>query len=90
MAAESVAVRVNLRREQADRLRQRARMSKVSVSTLVQQAVDTYLDEGEESDALLGLIGMFDSGLTDMAVNHDKYLVEAYEDLHLPCPPKSS
>jgi len=35
MAAESVAVRVNLRREQADRLRQRARMSKVSVSTLV-------------------------------------------------------
>ena len=52
--------------------------------------MDTYLDEGEESDALLGLIGMFDSGLTDMAVNHDKYLVEAYEDLHLPCPPKSS
>ena len=49
----------------------------MSVAELIRQGVDRLLDElPPEEDPLSDIIGMFDSGLGDLAEKHDEYLAQ--------------
>ncbi len=77
-------IQVHLRPEQLDALRGLAAKRHVSVAELVRQGVDRLLAEVPwEEDPLHDIIGMFDSGLTDLAEKHDEYLAKwIYEENH--------
>ena len=72
-------MQVQLRDEQYDVLKQRAAESGRSISELVRDSVDRWL-EGEAAatalDGLLALAGAFHdpTGAHDVAENHDRYL----------------
>lgn len=73
-------LQVYLRPEQREALRALAKKRGVSMAELVRQGVDYVLSEVSlEEDPIMSLVGMFDSGVTDLAENHDKYLAEIYE-----------
>jgi hypothetical protein len=68
-------IQVYLRPEQLEALRDLAARRHVSVAELVRQGVDRLLTEvPAEEDPLVEIIGMFDSGLGDLAEKHDEYL----------------
>ncbi len=70
-------IQVYLRPEQLGALRWLARKRHVSVAELVRQGVDRVLaDIPPEEDPLWDLVGMFDSGLGDLAEKHDEYIVK--------------
>jgi hypothetical protein len=74
-------IQVYLRLDQLDKLRGLAGRRKVSVAELVRQGVDRLLaDVPPEEDPLLELIGMFDSGLGDLAEKHDEYLARTFRE----------
>ncbi len=59
------------------------------MAELIRRGIDQYLrNEGpvvsddERRRRALSIIGRWDSGLTDVSVNHDKYLEDAYLDWH--------
>ena len=68
---------IYLRQDQMDALRRLAEKQGVSITELVRQGVDILLiNQPVEEDPLLGIIGLGDSGLGDLAANHDAYLAE--------------
>ncbi len=70
-------LQVYLRKDQLDALRGLAQRRSTSLAELVRQAVDQLLDDVPvEDDPALAIVGMFDSGLGDLAQNHDKYLAD--------------
>ena len=77
-------VQVYLRPEQIESLRAIAERRKVSMAELVRQGVDHMLsDVPAEEDPLWDIIGTFDSGLGDLAENHDEYLARLiHEENH--------
>lgn len=74
----------------------------VSLEDVARQGVATFLmnlysaedaeqdDSFEEEDPIRDIIGMFDSGLDDLSVNHDKYLMEFEMESNQAWPEKSS
>jgi hypothetical protein len=67
-------LQVYLRPEQLDALRALAQRRKVPVAELVRQGVDRLLAEvPPEEDPLWELVGLFASGLGDLAEHHDAY-----------------
>jgi hypothetical protein len=80
-----VRTQIQLTETQAARVRQLAERRGVSMATVVREAIDQVL-EGDEYQArvrrALSAIGKYRDreGATDVAVNHDKYLADAYED----------
>ena len=80
-----IRTQVQLREEQMQALRQRASERRVSIAELIRQAVDMLLqsshaiDDAERRRRAIAAAGRFRSGLSDVAVEHDRYLVEAYE-----------
>ena len=85
------SVQVRLRHDQLEGLKSLARGRGVSLAELVREGVDSLLREPPLGrDPLWDIIGIADAGPSDLAENHDKYLAEAYADLHEPCPEKSS
>jgi len=71
---------VYLRPGQREALRALAKKRGVSMAELVRQGVDYVLSEVSlEEDPIMSLVGMFDSGVTDLAENHDKYLAAICE-----------
>ena len=74
-------VQVYLRPEQLEALRALAARRNVAVAELVRQGVDRLLaDVPLEDDPLWDIVGMFDSGLTDLAEKHDDYLVRITQE----------
>jgi len=74
-------IQVYLRPQQLEALRALAERRKVSVAELVRQGVDKVLAEvPPEEDPLWDIVGMFDSGLGDLAERHDDYLVKLIRD----------
>jgi hypothetical protein len=70
-------IQVHLRPEQIDSLRSVADRRKVSIAELIRQGVDRILsDVPVEEDPLWNIIGIMDSGPSDLAENHDKYIAE--------------
>jgi len=88
-----VQTQVQLREEQLQALKRLAEMRGVSIEELIQQGVDQllrslYVDE-ERWTRAMNAVGRFRSGRTDISVNHDAYLVEAFSHfstgLEAPC-----
>lgn len=79
-------LQVYLRPQQLEPLRALAKRRGVPMSELVRQGVDRVLAEvPPEEDPLMDIIGMFDSGLGDLAEKHDEYLWKwQHEDDHGP------
>lgn len=68
---------IYLRTDQLEALRQLAQQQDVSVAALVRQGVDQLLlSIPVEDDPLMDIIGLGDSGLDDLSINHDAYLAE--------------
>ena len=79
-----VRVQVQLREEQYEALKQRASQEGRSLSELVRESVDRLLEGATRVralDGLLGLAGVFHdpTGTSDVAENHDRYLIEAVD-----------
>ena len=76
-------IQVYLRPDQLDQLRALALRRRLSMAELVRQGVDKVLGEvPPEEDSLNQIIGMMDSGLGDLAANHDTYLAKWFLEDH--------
>jgi hypothetical protein len=82
-----VRTQIQLTEEQSTNLRQLAEQENISVAELIRRSVDHYLQkrrgfsEEERKQRLLSVIGIGNSGVTDLGVNHDKYLAEIYAEV---------
>jgi predicted DNA-binding protein len=79
-----VRTQIQLTEEQAARLRTLSAEQGVSVAALIRQGVDHVLSEsshGADWELALSVLGRHRDleGATDVAVNHDDYLADAYE-----------
>lgn len=71
-------LQVYLRQDQMDSLRVLAERQEVSLSELVRQGVDRLLLEiPVQDDPLWDVVNLGVSGLSDLAAEHDRYLIES-------------
>jgi tRNA A37 N6-isopentenylltransferase MiaA len=81
-----VRTQAQLTEKQLDELRDLAAERGVSVAALIREGVDLLLAQRLEPSReerirrAKEIVGAFSSGVHDLARNHDKYLVEAYEE----------
>ena len=80
-----IRIQVRLGEEQVQTLRRLSSARRVSIAELIRQAVDMLIrssasiDEEERRQRAIAMVGQFRSGLSDVSSEHDRYLVEAYE-----------
>lgn len=83
MRENMVRTQVYLPRDIYDRLQRRAGKHDLTLAVQIREALEDYLErvESQDDDGILHaddpifqMIGMFDSGLGDLSVNHDHYL----------------
>jgi len=83
--SEMIRTQIYLSSEQHRKLKAHSVKSRKTMASLIREAVDTYLVEGERQpifpadDPLFDLIGAVDSGSEDVSTLHDQYL---YKDPH--------
>lgn len=84
MLAHMVRTIVQLTEDQAAALKRLARQRRTSVAAIVREAVDEILEgrkdperRSERAERARALAGSMDSGLGDLAENHDVYLADA-------------
>jgi len=81
-----VRTQVQLTEEQIVKLKEIASKRGISVSELVRQAIESTIRSEleisyeERCREALEVMGRFSSGKSDVSINHDKYLAEAYRD----------
>ena len=86
MVVQVIRTQVQLTEEQVRRIQQLAADRGVSMAQLIREAVDLYtcsnaaLSREEQVRRAIAAAGRFRSGLQDLSVEHDKYLVEAFEE----------
>jgi len=74
-------LQVYLRSDQLDALRALSRRRGESIAGLVRQGVDKLLEEvPPEEDPLLEVVGLYDSGVGNLAEKHDEYLTRMIEE----------
>jgi metal-responsive CopG/Arc/MetJ family transcriptional regulator len=79
-----VRTQIQLTEDQAKTLKQLAEKEDVSVAELIRRSVDNYIKThtemsmAEKKRRALSIVGIFNSGLPDLGVNHDDYLEEVY------------
>lgn len=74
-------LQIYLRPKQLAALRALAERRGVSLAELVRQGVDRLLaDLPVEEDPLWDIVGLFDSGVGDLAEKHDEYLAQMIEE----------
>lgn len=97
MAEKMVRTQVYLPRTIYNKLQERALKREMTLALQIRAALEDYLDrvESEDDDGILHaddpifkMIGMFDSGLGDLSVNHDHYLYGAPRREPLEQPPQ--
>ena len=80
-----IRTQVQLTEEQARRLKELASSRGVSMAALIRAAVDQYVSTGSDLEArwerALSVLGRYrdKEGATDVAVEHDRYLDEAFD-----------
>ncbi len=78
---------IQLREDQAKTLKEMAAEYNVSVAELIRQSVDMLiqsdpeLTQAEKRQRATEIIGIADSSLDDLSINHDKYLAEIYGEV---------
>ncbi|MDQ2806377.1 MAG: hypothetical protein M3Z04_05590 [Chloroflexota bacterium] len=98
-------VQVDLREDQLQVLDALVQETGTSLTDLIRRGVDTLIRElpatdrtdvdtddptVDEADSIGQMIGMIDSGVSDLSINHDRYLVELLEQESRTWQPKSS
>ncbi len=79
---------IQLTEEQSASLRRLAEIDNVSLAEVIRRSVDNYIEarqdvsREERKRRLLSVVGIGDSGVPDLGVNHDKYLAEIYAEVH--------
>jgi hypothetical protein len=74
-------IQIYLREDQAETLHKIAERRGESVAALVRQGVDLLLEQlPVEEDPLFDIVGLYDSGLGDLAEKHDEYLLRLIQD----------
>jgi hypothetical protein len=79
-----IRTQVQLTEDQLKALRHASAETGQSIAELIRQGVDQYLagrngpSQEERIERAIRAAGKFASGLTDVSVNHDKYLAGAY------------
>lgn len=79
-----VRMQIQFTEEQARELRRIAAERSLSVAAVAREAVDRLLVEGGAPtadagrDQALSIMGRFNSGRSDISVDHDRYLDEVY------------
>lgn len=74
-------VQVYLRQDQLEALRAMSSRRGESIAGLVRDGVDKLLDEIPlEEDPLMDIIGIYDSGIGDLAEKHDEYLTQMIKE----------
>lgn len=82
-----VRTQIQLTEEQLRTLKRLAEKESVSMAELIRRSVDYYIATTSESPVeerkqrLLSVIGIGSSGISDIGVNHDKYLAEIYAEV---------
>jgi len=81
MSDKKKPVQVYLREDQVEALRMVAERRGESMAELVRAGVDLLL-EGlpPEEDPLLDIVGLYDSGQSDLAEKHDEYLAQTVKE----------
>ena len=80
-----VRTQIQLTEDQSRILKAIALEREMSVAALIRHSVDRFIRSvneptlEEKYERALSLAGKYESDVTDLSVNHDKYLVEAYE-----------
>ncbi len=80
-----IRTQIQLSEKQMQTLKTLAARRNVSVAELVRQGIDLLLhstgeaDPAEQQRRALALAGRFRSDVTDLALEHDHYLAEAYQ-----------
>ena len=78
-----VRTQVYLLPQQHKRLKEAARRQKMTMTALLRQIVDEYLEQMQEMPSerdYLAIVGLGASGQADISERHDDYLVEALAD----------
>lgn len=75
MANMQKPIQIHLRQGQLTALQKMAAEQNCSVSELILQAVDLLLADLLADEPLLRIVGLGDSGVDDLAENHDDYLM---------------
>ena len=78
-----IRTQVQLKEDQVEWLRHKARERRVSISELIREGIELLkAREGkvpeERKRKALELVGRFSSGVGDVSLRHDEYLAEAY------------
>lgn len=82
-----VRTQIQLTEEQSESLRRLAEIDNVSLAEVIRRSVDSYIEarrdvsKEERKRRLLSVVGIGQSGVSDLAVNHDKYLAEIYAEV---------
>lgn len=82
-----VRTQIQLTEEQSKRLKAMASDEGVSVAELIRRSIDQYTqghpqpDREELIHRSFAVIGKYSSGLSDVGVNHDKYLADIYAEV---------
>jgi len=80
-----IRTQIQLTEEQSRALKALAAARRSSVAEVIRQSVDELIrktagtDVAERRRRAIAAAGRFRSGQTDISVNHDNYLVEAYQ-----------
>lgn len=86
MAEKMVRTQVYLPRAIYEKLQARAEQQELTLALQIRAALELYLEQAEAKtddgilrpdDPIFQMIGMFDSGVDDLSVNHDHYLYGA-------------
>jgi hypothetical protein len=86
MEKTMIRTQIQLTEEQSRALKSLAARRGVPVAELIRQSVDSFirssagLDDRERRRRAIAAAGKFHSGKSDVAVNHDDYLAEAYAE----------
>jgi len=80
-----IRTQIQLTEQQVQNLKSLANARGVSMAELIREGVDSLLkaqqgiDLAERRRRAIAAAGMFRSDVSDLGVNHDRYLAEAYE-----------
>lgn len=80
METATVKTQISLPKKQYDQLKSRANQLKSSLSKIVEQALDEYLEPEQDSqlftedDPIWQIVGTVESDVTDGSINHDHYI----------------
>ncbi len=83
-----VRTQIQLTEEQSKSLRRLAEIDNVSLAEVIRRSVDNYIEarqdvsREERKRRLLSVVGIGNSGVSDLGVNHDKYLAEIYAEVN--------